>query len=444
MLNTHFLSKAIHSLHHYYLKSILLLIAAILLSTPVANAKRIFFAGYDGGFFIESEEEGGMALRVGGSFWADYRHYAESERADNRFDIRQGRLIFKGNLTRWFNFGMTYEFQGNETSNLLDAYGEAVFSPHFLRFGQFKAPFSLEWQTPEKAIYFAERAMGNALAPNREIGLMLHGGFFHDALHYSFGVFNGNGDDGSADKRRQDDPEWCGRLFVKPFTGMSSPLLNGMHFGISGTYARIDIQQVDLKVKSTGMIGLSRNIYLLSANSKFGVLQDAEARDRIGLEAAWAYGPIAFQAEYTDFTYHDLKPSGLPTRNADFSAYYAAFLWCLTGEKLYYQEGALKPVYPDAFFNPEDGTYGAFILGLRVEHFKGDPDWIIPDAFVSVEKADGVSLAVNWLLFPMTRIVCDVSHTRFSDPIRVQVHPDGRVDYIERENVLTIRFAMDF
>ncbi len=86
-----------------------------------ALAERIFFAGYKDGFYIRSEEEGGMELRLGGSFQTDYRYYAEDERADNRFDIRRARLRFRGQLTQYFRFGMEYEFEGNETDNLVDA-----------------------------------------------------------------------------------------------------------------------------------------------------------------------------------------------------------------------------------------------------------------------------------------------------------------------------------
>lgn len=144
------------------LKTFLFLIGITLYLLPPAPrdalAERIFFAGYKGGFYIKSEEEGGMELRLGGAFQADYRHYAEEERADNRFDIRRARLVFRGQLTQWFRFGLEYEFQGNETSNLVDAYGEGVLSGlHSLRFGQYKEPFSLEWQTRDKALLFAER-----------------------------------------------------------------------------------------------------------------------------------------------------------------------------------------------------------------------------------------------------------------------------------------------
>ena len=80
----------------------------------------------------------------------------------------------------------------------------------------------------------------------------------------------------------------------------------------------------------------------------------------------------------------------------------------------------------------------------QMEHFSGDEDWINPSSFVSVRKADGYSLAVNWILFPMVRIIGDFTYTDYSDPIRVQVHPDGTVDYVNREKVFTLRLGMDF
>ncbi len=409
-----------------------------------AAAERIFFAGYNGGFYIQSEEEGGMALRLGGSFYADYRRYLERERTDNRFDIRQSRLIFRGKLTRWFRFGMEYEFQGNETDNLVDAYGEVVYAPHALRFGQFKEPFGLEWQTSDKAVYFAERSMGNALRPGRDIGLMAHGGLWQNSFQYAVGIFNGSGDDGSTAVRRKDDPELAFRLVLQPFRQMNAPWMESLQLGCAASYANIDVSQVDLKVKSTGMVGIARNLYVLSANTKFGVLQDAESRDRIAVETAWAYESVAIQGEYTKLAYRKLKPSGNPARDASFSAWYGSLLWCLTGEHPVYSDGVLQPIHPNTNFNPEENTYGALLLAARFEHFAGDENWITPDTYVSVKTADSLSLAGNWILYPMVRVICDFTVTKLSDPIRMQVHPDGKIDYIDKENVLTLRFAMEF
>ncbi|PIE66731.1 MAG: hypothetical protein CSA23_07620 [Deltaproteobacteria bacterium] len=421
-----------------------ILVIAAIYPLHESFAERIFFAGYKSGFYIRSEEEGGMELRLGGAFQSDYRYYGEGERADNGFDIRRARLRFRGQLTRYLRFGLQYEFQGNETDNLVDAYGEGVFGPTALRVGQFKEPFGLEWQNVDKAQFFAERSIGYDLGPKRDIGIMLHGSLFQDIIMYGVGFFNGDGDDGAASGPEEDSPEASGRIVFSPFKRSLSPWLNGMQIGASATYAQIDPINIDLRVKSTGMIGTDTNLFVLTHNTKFGVIYDVESRQRYGVEAAWAIGPVVLQGEYFNLTYTDLQAAGDNPSDAAFSSWYASAAWCITGEQPILSKGRLKPIYPNHFFNPEDGTWGAFCLAARYEHFTGDENWLNPVSYVSVEEADAFSLAVNWVMFPMARVVLDYTHTALSDPIRVRVLPDGSVDYIEKENVVTCRFSIDF
>jgi phosphate-selective porin OprO/OprP len=385
-----------------------------------------------------------MELRFGGAFQADYRHYAESARADNRFDIRRARLRFKGQLTRYFRFGMEFEFQGNETDNLVDAYGEAVFEPSALRFGQFKEPFSLEWQSVDKSQYYAERSMGYDQSPKRDIGIMLHGALFRDTVFYAAGLFNGDGDDGSASGPEEDAPEVAGRIVFSPFNRTLNPWIRGLHVGASATYSRIDPINVNLRVKSTGMIGTDLNVYVLTHNTKFGVIQDVDKRQRLGIEAAYTFGPVIFQAEYFKLVYSGLEASGDNPDDAESSSWYASVMWCITGERPVLSKGVVKPIYPNNFFNPEAGMWGSFCFALRVNHFNGDKNWINPAASVSVAEADAYSVSLNWILYPVSRVVLDYTHTGFSDPIRARVLPDGSVDYIEEENVITCRFSLDF
>ena len=419
-------------------------LTVLCVSVP-ARAERVFFAGYKGGFYIRSEEEGGMELRLGGSFQADYRYYCEESRSDNRFDIRRARLIFNGELTQWFRFGLEYEFQGNEIKHLIDAYGEfAYYAPHAVRFGQFKEPFSFEWQTRDKALYFAERSIGYYLTPKRDVGIMFSGSFGQESLDYAVGFFNGDGVDGSTKGRDHDEPEFAARLVYSPFKRLNNPWLKSLQFGSSLTYAAIDVTNVNLDVKSAGMAGTDRSIYVLTHDTKFGVLKDVGERIRYGLEAAWAKGPLVVAGEYTQLKYTELEPVSKPSQDAQFSAYYLSAVYFITGEQPILSGGAMQPVVPNRYFNPQEETFGALCLGARVEHFDGDRDWIRPAAFVSVEKADAFTIAGTWLPFPMVRLILDWTHTRFSDPIRVRVNPDGTVDYVDKENVLTLRLSMDF
>ena len=57
---------------------ILIALFALSLSQP-AQAERVFFAGYKDGFYIRSEQEGGMELRFGGAFQVDYQLFGEDE-----------------------------------------------------------------------------------------------------------------------------------------------------------------------------------------------------------------------------------------------------------------------------------------------------------------------------------------------------------------------------
>jgi phosphate-selective porin OprO and OprP len=417
----------------------------LILLSPLSEAfsERIFFAGYKGGFYIRSEEAGGMELRLGGAFQTDYRYFAEDERADNRFDIRRARLRFNGQVTRYVRFGMEYEFQGNETDNLIDAWGEVGPPATALRFGQFKEPFSLEWQSRDKAQLFAERSMGYFLGPRRDIGLMLHGSLFDRAMHYGVGLFNGDGDDGATAGAEHDDPEFAGRIVATPFKSISNTF-KSLQFGVSGTYAEIDIINVNLRVQSTGMIGTDSYLYSLTHNTKFGVIQQVGNRLRLGAEAAWAIGPVLFQGEYIQLKYTDIQAAGANPSEAEFSSWYGSIAWCLTGESQTLAEGVVQPIYPRRFFNPEAGTWGAFCLAVRLEHFTGDEEWINPSANTSVKEADAAGIALNWVLFPMCRVILDVTHTELSEPIRVRVLPDGSIDYIDEENVVTLRFGIDF
>jgi phosphate-selective porin len=183
---------------------------------------------------------------------------------------------------------------------------------------------------------------------------------------------------------------------------------------------------------------------VLGHDTKFGVLQDVDERVRGALEIAWACGPFAIQGEYMRLEYKGLTPAGEPPRNAEFSSWYGSIACCLTGEHQVLTGGRMKPIYPQRFFNPSEGTFGALCLAARVEHFSGDETWINEDAYVSVREADAFSIAANWILYPMVRIIADYTNTEFSDRLRVRVNPDGKVDYIEKENVFTLRFSIDF
>jgi len=385
-------------------------------------------------------------LHLGGSFQVDYRYYQENSRADNCFDIRQARLFLSGSLNHFISYRIEYELQGNDSQNLIEVYGEwEIIRQNLLmsglRIGQFKEPYGLECQTRESALFFVERSMGYYLTPQRDVGLMFSGSSYHEIIQYAAGLFNGDGRDGSTKGSRNDQLEVAARLVLIPFPWS---WLESLQIGGSLTQSRIDLSNVALEVKSSGMAGTSRCIFVLNQNTKFGLLQKVKERDRWALEAGWSLGPLAVQGEYLNLKYKNLESSGGNVRDADFSSWYGSALLFFTGESPVFKGGVLQPVKPKNNLDWSAGTWGGLVLATRVDHFSGDKAWIKKDAFISVEKANAYSVALNWIMNPMLRLIIDYTYTDFSDHLRVRVNPDGKVDYIYDEHVLTTRFHIAF
>jgi len=277
----------------------LLLIIPVLLFTQISLAKTGLAAIPEPGTeLLQPIETGSLKFRLGGVLQTEYGYYAEDERSDNRFNIRRAQVELSGRMQNWLRLNFEYELKDDVSDHLLDTYAEIRFRGHGLRLGHFKKPFSLEQVTEERALYFAERSIGYSLVPRRDIGVMLHGAFANNAVGYGLGLFNTEGTDSGASRNEHDDPAVIGRLILAPFAGSSNPWLNSFQFGGSAAYARMNLSDLKLLVKSTGMIDTNRNLYVLSHDTKFGVLQDIGDRYRYGAEAAWAFKSLALQGEY--------------------------------------------------------------------------------------------------------------------------------------------------
>ena len=431
-------------LPHFTLIGLVLLISVLLCTTPASAKNETGAPPEPGTDLLHPIKAGPLQFRPGGVLQTEYRFYAEDERADNRFNIRRAQVEISCSMQDWLRLNFEYELKNDVSDRLMDTYAEIRCGSHALRFGHFKKPFSLEQVTEERALYFAERSIGYSLVPRRDLGLIIHGAFVDRAIGYGIGIFNTEGTDSGASRNEHDDPAIIGRIVFAPFAGSDNPWLNSLQFGGSAAYARMNLSDLKLLVKSTGMIDTNRNLYVLSHDTKFGVLRDVEDRRRYGVEAGWAFKSLAIQGEYIGMAYTDLKPAGQPAKDASFSAWYISGIYFFTGEKLIFKDHRLQPICPVRSFAPENGNYGAFGIGARVENFSGDGDWINPEANVSSEEADAFSLSFNWLPFAMHKLMLDFSHTELSDPIKVRVLPDGSIDYIDDENTMTLRYSIDF
>jgi phosphate-selective porin len=144
--------------------------------------------------------------------------------------LRRARLELGGWIGPWFFFSIAGDFALGAPSSAdpqpqsfiaaTDDYvGVAPFGNRLiLQVGQFDAPFTLENRTSDKFIDFMERPItvrAFGVPSNKEVGGMLHGlPFENQFLYYSFGAFNG---DGQNFKNVDNNIDAIGRAFISPF-----------------------------------------------------------------------------------------------------------------------------------------------------------------------------------------------------------------------------------
>lgn len=413
---------------------------------PVASAeeekKAPFKVTYDQGFSFRSPDPDLFTLRIGGLLQTDYRYYDyENDDPDkNKFDIRRARLSLAGRMLRYFGYKFEYEFQGAESRNLLDAYADLLIAPELaLRVGQFKEPFSLEQMTKDRNGFFTERSMGYYLTPQRDLGVMAHGSLWNDRIGYGLGVFNGDGLDNSVGGN-EDAPAVAGRVIFEPFKGARFSWLENLLLGGSFEHARIDSNNVEATVKTSGLT----TFFDVASQAKFGVIQDADTRTRYGVEGAWSYGPVAFQGEYV-FLGFDGVDARSKVFDINLENYYISALWMLTGEQPVYTNGVFQTI--DVPKGVGSGGWGALGLALRYNVFEADDS--VYDNLInigqSVRKAEAYSIALNWYLNDFSRLILDYTHTDFDEPLLIGHDAvTGDSIYSEDEQVVTGRFQLNF
>jgi len=400
-------------------------------------------ATFDDGFYLRSPDEDLFELRIGGLLQVDYRYFRYDSDADpdkDKFDIRRARLLLTGHLYRRFFYKFQYEFQGAGSRNLLDAYMDASVLPFIsFRAGQFKEPFSLEQVTADRNIPFSERSMGYYLTPGRDVGLMAHASFWKDRIYYGVGIFNGDGLD-DAVGGDSDSPELTGRLVYAPFRNMGVPLWNWLQIGGSYSYARADRNNVKVEVKTSGLT----TFYDVNSAAKFNIIRDVDARCRYGAELAWAYGPLLIWGEYINLLFSDVQTSDAAF-DINIKEHYGALLWMITGEEPTLKDGVIQAIRPRRSL--WQGGWGALGLAFRYDHFDGGDETYeyLVEPGVSVQKATGYTIALNWYLNPYIRLLINATRTRFDRPLLIAKDSlTGKAIYSDREDVLTGRIQLQF
>jgi phosphate-selective porin OprO/OprP len=364
----------------------------------------------------------GLKLKLGGYLQGDGRyHFDEGSGAAAPADsllVRAAVLTFDGTIGKIAAFRIQPDF-GDGKAALLDGWVEILPVPELkVRVGKGKVPVGLERLQSSTELRFVETGLPTALTPNREPGAQLIGELAGGRIMAAAGVFNGVPDGASGDSESDRNKDFAGRIFATPFKGSKIAALEGLGFGLGGSYGR-QSGSVDTAKKA-----IAQNLATYKSPGQqaiFGYRADTTAysadnttiadgvRSRIAPQASWYYGPVALLGEYV-VSRQEVRRGSLSTDALTHTAWQGSVSWVLTGEK-----SSSKRVVPARPFDPSSGGWGALELAGRIGALRFDKDSFpaYADPKKSVERAGNVGGAVNWYLNENVKVVADYEQTSF-------------------------------
>jgi phosphate-selective porin OprO and OprP len=383
-------------------------------------------AGFDNGFYVQSPD-GSFRLRLRALLHADSRAFTSGSgrTGTDSFYLRRARPILEGTLYKYFDFRLVPDF-GEGRTVLQDAYLDVKYLPEAVfRAGRFKEPFSLERLQSASDLWFVERSIAQNLAPNRDVGVMLHGELFKGVLGYQAAAFNGVDDGGSSDIDLGNDKDFVGRVFAQPFRTREGSFFQGLGVGVAGTAGKREEGLSGVTFRTSG-----RSPFFRYTSSATG----GGDHWRFSPQFYFFRGPFGLMGEYVS--------SNQEARLGDASAelnnkgWFLQGAYVLTGEKASY-----RGVTPDKPFDPKVGQWGAFELAARYSKVDFDRQAFrlgLADPLSSASEAKEFTFGVNWYLNRAIKFQLNYVRTNFDRGIRFGS------DERDHEDLFMSRFQVAF
>jgi phosphate-selective porin OprO/OprP len=417
----------------------------------VAFKKLPIFDGGENGFKITSSNKEHQ-LRIGSSIQTDYRNFLGDNPPawipgspgwyggvgpDSIF-LRQARIILEGYVFNDIYFKLMPDFaQNSNSSNLIpDAFVDFAYQPKAsLLVGKYKPSIGLERLQGDANTVFLERAFPTNLAPNRDMGLQLHGSFAKPGyiaekspgaidsknfFTYQVGITNGTGDSGNialngalpnSASSFANNKEFDGRIFAQPFQHSGYDWLEGFGVGVSGSFSNPD--HLALVAQRTPL-GQSQFIDYTQVNGQTkGTLTSNGNANRIYPQAYWYKGPFGLMGEYVAST-QTLNATSNSRGNNNLTqtntASHVQFSYVVTGE-----DNQFEGVKPIRNFDPGKGTWGALQLAARWSQLTLDNDsFKLLDPTKSASEATEFTVGANWFLNKYSLIRFDYENVWFT------------------------------
>lgn len=404
-----------------------------------AAAKAQPFVKLDSSGFTFSSADTNFVIGLHGLIQFDSRSFFNEpgiKAGSDDFLLRKARPILTGTVFHDFDFNFTPEFGGSSVA-IYDAYINYHYNPALqLEAGKFKSPVGLELLQSDTWLFFNERTLANNLVPNRDLGVELHGDLFNGIAGYAAGIFDGAADysnpgSGIVNADSDDNVAFAGRVFFQPLKKSNIDALQGLGFGVGGSY------ESDRGSTTANFSELTAG-YVTDGQQKFFTYATTAyangAHWRISPQGYYYYGPLGILGEYV--VSDQEVTSGASSADLRNTGWEISGGWMLTGENDSY-----NGVTPKRPFDPRKGQWGAWQLvacfaDLDVDHQADSTTWAVAG---SALRARGWSAGINWYLNKNIRVNASYSHTQFGDIV-------GTANAITKqaENVFFTRIQLAF
>ncbi len=388
-----------------------------------ARAKRApkISIGRDG--FGISSANGDFAAQLKGVLQMDSRTFFNEPGVvgNDGLLMRRIRPMLQGTVLRDFDFLFVPDFAPSGGPQIFDAYVNYRYSPGLqFQAGKYKVPIGLEQLVQDRDTLLNERALATALVPNRDVGFELHGDLANGRLSYAAGIFNGTSDGAnSANADFADARAYVGRLFFQPFKQVSASALQGLGFGVAGSYETMSTTNAAGLPSTTGgslpgyFTDGQQQFFAYNPADKAVVVANRE-HWRVSPQLYYYYGPFGLLGEYV-ISDQEVRRTGvapLSSAHLENTAWEVTASWVLTGEDAAYAGG----VIPRRPFNPAEGGWGALQLVGRYAELDIDRTAFpaFADPATSARSAQAWSVGFNWYLNRNVLLKSSFSHTTFT------------------------------
>jgi phosphate-selective porin OprO/OprP len=382
----------------------------------------------DQGFSFASAN-GNFALQLRGVLQIDSRTFFEDHGTvgNDGFVLRRVRPVLQGTVFRDFDFLFVPDFgtannggnSGNApTPQIFDAYLNYRYNDALqVQGGKFKGPVGLEQLQADRDILFNERALPTDLVPNRDLGFELHGDLFGGIASYAAGIFNGVGDSRSSSlSAYQDNKAFEGRLFFQPFKTTSVSALQGLGFGLGGSFQQDQgTNTLSLPATSGGSLAgfttVGQQQFFAYNPTNRSVVPIGE-HWRLSPQGYYYFGPFSLLGEYV-ISDQKVGLAGAGPKTSAFlenTSWEVTGGWVLTGEDATYGS-----IVPRRSFDPRAGGWGAWQLVGRFSELDIDRNAfpLFSDPLTSAHAAQEWSVGLNWYLNRNVKVSTSFSHTHF-------------------------------